>query len=371
MRRIVVFSCVLVLLVSCGGKPWSEAASGGSPGARLLSAVTRTTNAHTADMAMDIKMSISMPGGGKQSIDMSGAGRIDFTGRKADLKFEASAAGVSEQIEMRVVGGTVYEFQNGEWSVAGKGADADDTAMDGSFDPTQYLQYLNGISSDVHVVGSSTIDGTPVTTYAGTIDTQTLLSSPSLSQSQREQVQTALSALGAKISSMPFTAALDDQGRLRKLTLSMEVSIEGATAHMDLTMSYSNFGTAVNITPPPGFENNTPTSVSRSSNNRAVQSDLRNALVAEKTYYTDQQHYSASVDDMATIEGSLDWGGTLHVAVSKDKQTVCLWEASGTSVFSLADVATGADAGTYFGHVKCPSTVTASSVSSHDVTASW
>ncbi len=339
----------------------------------MLSAVTRTTDAHTADLSMDIKMTISVPNVGKQTVDMSGAGRIDFAAQSADLNFEATAAGESQRVEMRVVGGTVYEFEDGQWSVAGNGADSN-TAVDGSVDPTQYLQYLDGLSSDVHTSGGATIDGVPVTTYAGTIDLQTLLASPKLSSSQREKMQNALNSAFATVAPMPFTAALDEQGRLRQFTLGMDLGVGSSTARMDLTMKYSNFGVAVNITPPPGFEHDTPTSAPEaraSSASRAVQSDLRNALTAEKVEYTDQEHYSASVDEMATIEGSLDWGGTLHVAVSKDKQTVCLWEASNSAVFSIADVATGADAGTYFGDRKCPANLTAAAVSSGGFTTSW
>src|SRR6516225_11813838 len=44
---------------------------------------------------------------------------------------------------------------------------------------------------------------------------------------------------------------------------------------------------------------------------RAAQSDLRNALTAEKTEYTDTQVYSNNVATMKAIESSLQWGGKL------------------------------------------------------------
>ena len=50
---------------------------------------------------------------------------------------------------------------------------------------------------------------------------------------------------------------------------------------------------------------------------RAVQADLRNALTAEKTIYTDNQAYSAKIAEMRSIESSLDWGGRLDVVVDK------------------------------------------------------
>src|SRR5262249_11710437 len=90
---------------------------------------------------------------------------------------------------------------------------------------------------------------------------------------------------------------------------------------------------------------------------RAAQSDLRNALVAEKTYYTDQQAYSDDVSTMKQIETSLDWGGKLTVIVGKattDGDMVCMSELSKSgTTFSIADVATGSAAGTYFGRSAC------------------
>ena len=89
---------------------------------------------------------------------------------------------------------------------------------------------------------------------------------------------------------------------------------------------------------------------------RAAQSDLRNGLTAEKTVYTDAQTYSndTTTAGMKGIESSLDWGGKLTVAVGDavttgDKGVVCLSETSKSGkVFNIADVAAGANAGTFF-----------------------
>jgi len=94
---------------------------------------------------------------------------------------------------------------------------------------------------------------------------------------------------------------------------------------------------------------------------RAAQSDLRNGLTAEKTSYTDDEVYTDVVADLTAIEPSLDWGGDLSVTVGPNAeatagQYVCLSQdsASGTTFF-IADVATGADAGTYYDETgPCP-----------------
>jgi hypothetical protein len=100
---------------------------------------------------------------------------------------------------------------------------------------------------------------------------------------------------------------------------------------------------------------------------RAAQSDLRNALTAEKTDYTDEQSYTSNIATLKGIESSLDWGGKLQVVVGHAMEpgdTVCMSEASQSgTMFSIADIAAGPDAGTYFGEVRCPPGAPASALS--------
>jgi hypothetical protein len=382
MRRILITSCAFasaaLLIAGCGGKPWSEAMQNASPSARLLAAVTATSDAHTADFALDIKVSASGSGSGTKTADLSGTGSIDFTKQAAQMTLNANSSEGNEEGEMRVLGGREYIRKGGVWSANDATVSAD---AFGNADPAQYLHYLSAISSDVHVVGPNNIDGTDVTTYAGTIDLKVLASSQSLSSSQRETLQNTLDNLGANIPPMPFTAALDDHGRLRKLTNTIDMSILGVTEHIDTMITYSNFGVAVNITPPPGFENDTTSTIDDTTSgsdpyqaraqDRAAQSDLRNGLTAEKTIYTDNQAYTANTEELSSAEGSLDWGGSLSVGVSYDKQSVCLSEKSKSgTTFSIADVAAGADAGTYFGTAACPTPVNARAMAGMN-SASW
>jgi type IV pilus assembly protein PilA len=92
---------------------------------------------------------------------------------------------------------------------------------------------------------------------------------------------------------------------------------------------------------------------------KQAQSNLRNGLTAEKTYYVDSQAYTATVASLSDIESALDFSS--NVAKSRgvkpfvptgDDQVVILQSlsASGTT-FCLADVATSntsGNAGTYY-----------------------
>ena len=99
---------------------------------------------------------------------------------------------------------------------------------------------------------------------------------------------------------------------------------------------------------------------------RAAQSNLRNALTAEKTYYTDNQVYSEDAATLKGLEPSINWqanavpsvNGAVYVAkattgVTDDTVILGAKSASGTC-FYLKDVATGATtAGTFYAKGAC------------------
>jgi type IV pilus assembly protein PilA len=118
---------------------------------------------------------------------------------------------------------------------------------------------------------------------------------------------------------------------------------------------------------------------------RAAQSDLRNGLTAEKTFYTDSEEYSSDVaanGALDSIEPSLQWGATLAsgdvvvsvgdvVAANDDNAIVCVQKNSKSgATFSLADIAVGANAGTYYNRGNC-STAVATLTASPWVTSGW
>ena len=90
----------------------------------------------------------------------------------------------------------------------------------------------------------------------------------------------------------------------------------------------------------------------------AAKSDLRNGLTAEKTSYVDTQKYTNTTATLTAIEPSLKWGVNVVVTVGDvvagDSNVVCLTETSKSGqVFSIADVATGGSAGTWYNKGAC------------------
>ena len=100
---------------------------------------------------------------------------------------------------------------------------------------------------------------------------------------------------------------------------------------------------------------------------RSAQSNLRNALTAEKTSYTDASAYTATVATLQGIEPSLNWQATaptttgaanqVQVLVSSDGSTVCLSTmAADGKQYDIEDVASGTNPGTFYGNDALPAT---------------
>jgi type IV pilus assembly protein PilA len=96
------------------------------------------------------------------------------------------------------------------------------------------------------------------------------------------------------------------------------------------------------------------------ANDRSAQSNLRNALTAEKILYTDSQTYASSTANptaLAAVEPVITWSTAVSshtsrdvVATTPESTTVILWDesASGTCWY-IGDVAsTTANTGTYY-----------------------
>ena len=197
----------------------------------------------------------------------------------------------------------------------------------------------------------------------------------SKSAAQSAVIRDALSQFGDL--EVPVTAWVDAAGRLRKLDLAMDVSgiaskleLGAAVApKIDITMEFYEFGVPVDVVVPPGV-----ISAQAAAADAVAQSDLRNALTAEKTLYTDDQMYTADAPTLKQVEPTLGWGTKLPVAVAdtsgQPDQVVCLSERSASgSTFAIADVATGFGAGTYFAKSACPAVVTEQTVSA--MAKSW
>ena len=71
----------------------------------------------------------------------------------------------NDDTEIRVVNGILYTNSGAEWTRFPVG-----TAAGVEPEPTSYLDYLQGISDDVHVEGREVVRGAETTRYGATVD---------------------------------------------------------------------------------------------------------------------------------------------------------------------------------------------------------
>ncbi|MDY7086018.1 MAG: hypothetical protein SYR96_13025 [Actinomycetota bacterium] len=106
----------------------------------------------------------------------------------------------------------------------------------GQIDPVNTSNLLNS-STDVHATGGNS--------YAGTLDLTKAAGLAGVSQ-------VTVDDSGAPVQKVPFTAGLDDQGRLAELTVQIP-AVDGQAAQ-PLEVLYSDYGVPVTVTKPAASE---------------------------------------------------------------------------------------------------------------------
>ena len=358
---------VALVLASCGGQEFPRAAvtptsarpvaippaATANPRAWLLASVRRTSTVGTARLALSMKL----VGMRNEAMSVTGDGEMDFANHEASLSMHGSDNREPISLDLRIVGGTVYTRTDTDWRsapAAGAGVDTPN--------PASYLAYLQAVSSDVRVDGHETLRGVDTIRYRADIDFDRALAHGANAVDRKELAQAAAMLGGMK---MPTTVWIDGDGHLRKVEFSLDLATVfrkagltmGGDPKIAVVLELYDFGIPVHVVAPPGAMD-----ARAAAQARAAQSDLRNALTAEKTIYVDSQVYSADAAQMKQIEPALGWGGRLTVVVGDAEgvtdAVVCLSErSSGGQLFALADVAAGPNAGTYYGRSACPASV--------------
>jgi hypothetical protein len=115
-------------------------------------------------------------------------------------------------------------------------------------DPTQALTYLQGASSSVTTLGTSTIRGVKVTGYKATVD---LKKAAAKQGAMAQKALTTLSEHG--VDSIPVEVWLDSAGRVVRehSTLTM-TGVGSGSMTVDSTTDLSDYGTPVHISAPTG-----------------------------------------------------------------------------------------------------------------------
>lgn len=250
-----------------------------NPTATVLAASTKTVGGHTAHMAIDVKVKAKT--GSPQ--DVTGDGVFDFTKKSGILQLKLPQfSGMNlGSVEVRVLDSIIYEKLPPQLaSVAGQkgwvkidpalvakqvGFDLGSLTQSGSSDPTQFLDLLKSVSSDVTEVGKAKVDGADTTHYRATVDfAKAVDNNATLDAATKAKVSSFYNNLTA-----PADVWIDSDGRLRRMTYTLDLSKVNASSlssnprvtaafqqisGIDFKLDLSNFGVAVNVTAPPANE---------------------------------------------------------------------------------------------------------------------
>jgi hypothetical protein len=235
----------------------------------VASAATKTVESGSSRVAFTSSMDVA-----GESFDMTGSGAFDYEKARGEATYRMQVPMLGEVgMDMRMVGTKVFvrlpEALAGagmtggkEWASVDLGTSLEHSGL-GSLDltqqqdPAQTLQYLRAASTGVKEGGSATVRGVETTRYTGRLDFRKALDagleklelSPAERQRARAGMKWMLDQLGAN--GVPFEVFVDGDGLLRRMTMHMNMTVEGEEMSMKMLIDYFDFGVDVNVQAPP------------------------------------------------------------------------------------------------------------------------
>jgi type II secretory pathway pseudopilin PulG len=216
------------------------------------------TTAAAGTAAFQISGSISADG---QNIPLSGDGAIDMgnTRMRMTMNFPVAGAG-NFDIEELMDGTTIYmrmpaavtqrlpggkPWMKLDLKELGKasGVDLEKAMQANQQNPGDMLKALKGVS-DSKVVGHESIRGADTTHYHAEVDLKKAVERVATDEGAQQFSQMA-DSIG--VSSLPVDVWIDGNGRVARQT----VKFSSTQFTMDFTIDYTQFGVAVDVTPPP------------------------------------------------------------------------------------------------------------------------
>ncbi|HYN94997.1 MAG TPA: hypothetical protein VES42_14205 [Pilimelia sp.] len=234
-------TALTLMVTGCGEKDGTD--TGNQAGAGTTSqAADKDPAAELAAAALELGKT-SMRTEMKMGTVMTVTGVADGPSKTAEFTSTITNEGRKVKVDLKVIGDDTYTRMDagGEavpgmdgktWRHASRSSDPN-TAAAG--DPTAYARLME-TSADVQKVGDND--------FKGTIDF-TKAAEKGLGGIDKKQVN----ALGAQMKAVPFTATVDGEGRLTRLTMTMPAMAGQPPQPMDVR--YSDFGVKVDVQKPP------------------------------------------------------------------------------------------------------------------------
>jgi hypothetical protein len=242
----------LASVLSLGGGGTSGQASAAEA---VVTAATQTINANSANVSMSMSASTT---GMDESLSATGA--FDFAQKTGTMTMTIPADGQQYSEQEIIDGSTIYVNVSGlnsglnssldaskPWvSVPVDQADSSPTDIS-TLDATALLHQLQSVGGSVTSLGQTGYDGTPVTEYQTTLPASALEASMGALPSSSGQ-----NTSGLDFPDMTIDVYVTQDNLLKALVVpTYSFDIVGETVSVQMTLTFSNYGTAVNVTPPP------------------------------------------------------------------------------------------------------------------------
>jgi hypothetical protein len=245
LRRAGVALVALALVAGCGSSSPGAAPDRLTPVAAVQAAATTTAEAGSSRFSFQTVTEI-----GGQTVDVAGTGAFDPGTRQGAATF--TLPGGMGTLEQRFLGDDLYitaPGQSGFFRLST--SDVVGTPLEGTLSPTESLSALEAASDDVEEVGTEEVRGEQTTRYRGTLDAQRALEQAG--GALRELAEQRLDT--AALEPLPFEAWIDDEGRLRRFVLTVDIpgseATGGGPVSSTTTLELYDFGADVSVDAPP------------------------------------------------------------------------------------------------------------------------
>lgn len=264
-RGLLVGVAVLVVALVVGMLAVVATGGNSDASAAVIKAATISGNAKTADVTYIMSMKISAKGQTATIMNVNGSGSMDVPNHAVDLTMQMNSSmgagtGASASIHEILYQGSIF-MQGGPLSSSlpsGKSwlgiktpSVASASTTGGLQDPGSTFQSLEASGATVSDQGTVSVNGAPCESYSVAVTKQTVLARAAKVHLSPEELK-AISSLFSTSNTLTYLVAIGKtDGYIHQIVLGMPMAILGSHLTMSITMNFSNFGSAVSITPPP------------------------------------------------------------------------------------------------------------------------